>query len=200
MPTIDQLAPATAASDNDELAGQPKRHRPQGDQGAGSGRASSRSSRSVPEPCSAAPAAARAVPSRSASAPISPDQWRSFGQRNSIQHRILAAGTVPASSDLVPLAQGGGNAAVTYSQFMSGLAGITNVDVSQLLVTPTGRTVADQTWRSRREYAAIVRRHADRRTDLAADPACRCRRRQRNTWTLRSRRRYRRRAALCRAG
>ena len=47
---------------------------------------------------------------------------------------------MPASSDLVPLAQGGGNAAVTYSQFMSGLAGIGNVDVSQLLVTPTGGT------------------------------------------------------------
>ena len=51
---------------------------------------------------------------------------------------MLTAGTVPASSDLVPLGQGGGNTAVTYGQFMSGLAGIANVDVSQLLVTPTG--------------------------------------------------------------
>ena len=72
---------------------------------------------------------------------------------------------MPASSDLVPLAQGGGNAAVTYSQFMSGLAGIANVDVSRLLVTPTGGTFADQTWRSRGEYVAVDRRHADRRTD-----------------------------------
>jgi len=50
----------------------------------------------------------------------------------------LRAGTVPADGDLVPLGQGNDNTAVTYGQFMSGLAGIGNVDVSNLLVTPSG--------------------------------------------------------------
>jgi hypothetical protein len=45
---------------------------------------------------------------------------------------------VPSSGDFVPMSQGGHNAAVTYGQFMSGLAGVTNVDASRLLVTPTG--------------------------------------------------------------
>ena len=54
----------------------------------------------------------------------------------------LRAGTVPADSDLVPLGQGNNNTAVTYSQFMSGLAGIDNVDISNLLVTPTGNTAS----------------------------------------------------------
>jgi Pectate lyase superfamily protein len=50
----------------------------------------------------------------------------------------LPTGVVPSNGDIVPLAQGGNNTAVTYGQFMSGLTEVANVDVSKFLVTPTG--------------------------------------------------------------
>jgi hypothetical protein len=56
----------------------------------------------------------------------------------------LPAGTVPATGDLVPLSQGGINTAVPYSQFMSGLPEAANVNGSQLLVTPTGSSVPEK--------------------------------------------------------
>jgi len=52
----------------------------------------------------------------------------------------LVAGTVPAVGDLVPLSQGSLNTSIPYSEFMSGLPEVPNVDGSQLLVTPTGTT------------------------------------------------------------
>ena len=52
----------------------------------------------------------------------------------------LPSGTVPNPGDMVPVGQAGGNTAVTYSQFMSGLSGVTNVDISKLSLTPTGAT------------------------------------------------------------
>ncbi len=53
----------------------------------------------------------------------------------------LPSGTVPASSDLIPISQAGTSVAVTYEQMLSGISGVTNVDVSRTLVTPTGQTV-----------------------------------------------------------
>ena len=51
----------------------------------------------------------------------------SLGQSGSIQ-----------PGDLVPIAQGGQNAAVSYAAFMGGLRGVAGIDASSLLVTPRG--------------------------------------------------------------
>lgn len=50
----------------------------------------------------------------------------------------LPAGTVPAPGDLVPLGQGGTNTSVPYSQFLSGLPEVANIDASKMLLTATG--------------------------------------------------------------
>jgi len=50
----------------------------------------------------------------------------------------LPAGAVPAAADQVPIAQGGRNVAVSYDQFMAGLGGLGDVNVSAALATPTG--------------------------------------------------------------
>ena len=59
----------------------------------------------------------------------------------------LPAGVVPAPGDMVPVGQGGANVAVPYNQFLSGIPAVPNLDGSQLLVTPTGsassHTLAD---------------------------------------------------------
>lgn len=140
MPTIDQLAPATAASDNDELLVSQ----------SGIVRKVTRSQ------VLAGVQPQLAVTSGSLLGRVSggtgnPEQIR-IGANLTLTNGALSAndtsfdisslpaGTVPASVDLVPVGQGGSNTAVTYTQFMSGLAGISNVDGSQLLVTPTGRT------------------------------------------------------------
>jgi|SRR5271166_25316 len=140
MPTIDQLAPATAASDNDELLVSQsgiarKVTRAQVLAGVqpqlaiSCGTLVGRASAGVggPEPISIG--ANLSLTNGALSANAAPFNVAS-----------LAAGTVPASNDLVPLGQSGSNTAVPYTQFMSGLAGIGNVDISQLLVTPTGTT------------------------------------------------------------
>ena len=138
MPTIDELAPATAASDNDELpvsqSGITRKVTRaqvlaglQPELAISSGTLLGRTSGGMGGPEQISIGANLYLTDGALSASATPFNVAS-----------LTAGTVPASSDLVPLAQGGDNAAVTYSQFMSGLAGIGNVDVSQLLVTPTG--------------------------------------------------------------
>ena len=138
MPTIDELAPATAASDNDELLVSQsgitrKVTRAQVLAGLqpqlaiSSGTLLGRTSGGTGGPEQISIGANLSLSNGALSASATPFNVAS-----------LTAGTVPASSDLIPLDQGSGNAAVTYSQFMSGLAGIGNVDVSQLLVTPTG--------------------------------------------------------------
>ena len=55
---------------------------------------------------------------------------------------LLPAGTVPAPSDLVPLGQGGVNSAVPYNLFLSGLSTVPNLDASHLLVSPTGSGIS----------------------------------------------------------
>lgn len=138
MPTIDQLAPATAASDSDELLVSQsgiarKVTRAQVLAGVqpqiaiGSGTILGRTSGGTGGPEQIKVGANLSLANGALSASATPFNIAS-----------LSTGLVPAGGDLVPLGQGGSNAAVTYSQFMSGLAAITNVDVSQLLVTPTG--------------------------------------------------------------
>ena len=171
MPTIDELAPATAASDNDELPVSQsgitrKVTRAQVLTGLqpqlaiSSGTLLGRISGGMGGPEQISIGANLSLTDGALSASATPFNIAS-----------LLAGTVPASSDLVPLAQGGGNAAVTYSQFMSGLAGIGNVDVSRASRDADRRHVADQTWRFRCEYLAVDWRYADRRADAGADPA-----------------------------
>jgi hypothetical protein len=138
VPTIDQLAPATAAADTDEhivsqsgtalkmtraqiLAGVQPQIALQS--GVLLGRCSAGTG--APEPLSVGTNLSLANGTLSATAmPYSVNE--------------LPAGTVPAAGDLVPLSQRGTNTAVPYSQFISGLSEIANVDGSQLLLTPTG--------------------------------------------------------------
>ena len=52
----------------------------------------------------------------------------------------LPIGTVPSSGDLVSMSQAGTAVAVTYGQLMNGIAGISNINLTQALVTPAGAT------------------------------------------------------------
>jgi len=54
----------------------------------------------------------------------------------------LPAANPPGANDLVAMSQAGTNASVPYSQFMSGLSGLTNVDLSALPATATGAAIA----------------------------------------------------------
>jgi hypothetical protein len=138
MPTIDQLAPATAASDTDELlvsqsgiARKITRSQVlagvQQQLAVGSGSLLGRSSDGVGMPEQISVGANLALTGGVLSASATPFNIAS-----------LPSGLVPASGDFVALGQSGQNVAVTYSQFLSGLSGIGNVDLSQMLVTPTG--------------------------------------------------------------
>ena len=142
MPTIDQLAPATAAADTDEhivsqagtalkmtraqiLAGvQPQL-------ALQSGILLGRSSAGTGAPESLAVGANLTLASGTLSASATP-----------YLVSALPTGTVPGPGDLVPLSQGGTNTAVPYSQFLSGLPEISNIDASQMLLTATGSTTS----------------------------------------------------------
>ena len=50
----------------------------------------------------------------------------------------LPGGYVPSAGDLIAMSQSGGNVAITYGQLFSGMAAIPNLDVSQTIITPTG--------------------------------------------------------------
>ncbi len=54
----------------------------------------------------------------------------------------LSGGNVPVSSDLVPMAQGGMNTAVTYANFMSGMGNVTGLPAGGLTATASGATIA----------------------------------------------------------
>ena len=138
MPTIDQLAPATAASDTDELLVSQngiarKVTRAQVLTGVqpqlaiSSGTLLGRISGGTGTPEQIIIGANLSLINGGLSANATPFDVAS-----------LTAGTVPTGGDLVPLGQAGSNTAVSYSQFMSGLGSIANVDISHLLVTPTG--------------------------------------------------------------
>ena len=138
MPTIDQLAPTTAATDSDELLVS---------QGGIARKVTRAQVLAGVQPQLAL--GSGTLLGRSSSGTGGPEQINVGANLTLINGALCAsstqfdiaslyAGTVPAASDLVPLGQGGNNTAVTYNQFMNGLAGVANVDVSQLLVTPTG--------------------------------------------------------------
>lgn len=142
MPTIDQLAPATAAADTDEyptwqsgttlkvtraqvLAGlQPQL-------ALQSGVLLGRSSAGTGAPESLTVGANLTLASGTLSASATP-----------YLVSALPAGTVPAPGDLIPLSQGGTNTAVPYSQFLSGLPEVANINASQMLLTATGSTTS----------------------------------------------------------
>jgi hypothetical protein len=142
MPTIDALAPATAAADTDEyptwqagttlkvtraqvLAGvQPQL-------ALQSGVLLGRSSGGTGAPEALTVGANLTLASGTLTASAAP-----------YQVSALPAGTVPAPGDLIPLSQQGTNTAVPYSQFLSGLPEVANINASQMLLTATGSTTS----------------------------------------------------------
>jgi hypothetical protein len=142
MPTIEQLAPATAAADTDELivsqsGATLKITRAQILAGVQpqltlqSGTLLGRSSTGIGTPEQVAVGANLALANGTLSAVTTPYLVSS-----------LLSGTVPAPGDMVPLSQSGTNTAVPYSRFLSGLSGVANIDASQMLITATGSTTS----------------------------------------------------------
>ncbi len=54
----------------------------------------------------------------------------------------LPSGTIPATGDLLSISQAGSNVAVTYGQFLAGVSDVPNINVSQAIVNPTGATTS----------------------------------------------------------
>ena len=52
----------------------------------------------------------------------------------------LSSGSVPATGDLIAMSQAGTDVAVTYRQLLAGFSGVAGIDVSNALVTPSGKT------------------------------------------------------------
>lgn len=138
MPTIDQLAPATAASDTDELLASQngiarKLSRAQLVAGLqpqlalASGMLLGRSATGLGGPEQVSVGANLVLNGGTLSATASP-----------FQVAQLPAGTVPSASDLVPFAHSGTNMVVTYAQFANGLGKISGIDASAMTVTPSG--------------------------------------------------------------
>jgi hypothetical protein len=137
MPTIDQLAPATASSDTDAIMASQngvvvKVTRGQVIAGL--------------QPALAIPSGT--VLGRASSGTGAPETL-TVGANLVINSGTLSAtaayvvsslpaGTVPGVSDLVAMAQYGVNTGVPYGQFVSGLSSVPGVDASQMLVTATG--------------------------------------------------------------
>ncbi|MDR3532809.1 MAG: glycosyl hydrolase family 28-related protein [Rhodopila sp.] len=140
MPTIDQLAPATSASDSDEFIVSQ----------AGITRKITRTQvLNGVQPQLTVPAGTLLGGTGTG---IGTPQVITVGQNLSFNGSTLSAtatpfvvqalpsGTVPVSGDLIPVSQAGKNVAVTYGQLMNGMSGVANIDLSQGLVTPTGAT------------------------------------------------------------
>ncbi len=140
MPTINDLAPATSASDTDEFMVTQ----------AGITRKITRSQvLNGVQPEIAIPASS--LLGRISTGTGAPETI-SVGQNLSFSGTTLSAtatpfvintlplGTVPAASDLISVSQRGSNAAITYGQLVSGLSGASNIDLSQALVKPVGST------------------------------------------------------------
>jgi hypothetical protein len=139
MPTIDELAQATASSDGDELVASQngvarKVTRAQIVAGlqqqlaVASGSLLGRSSSGTGAPEPVAVGSNLVLANGTLSAAASP-----------FSISALPAGTRPASADLVPFGHGGANVAVSYADFISGAK---TLDASQMTVTPTGGTSA----------------------------------------------------------
>ncbi len=144
MPTIDQLAPATAASDADELIASQNgvaRKLTRAQLMAGlqpqlalsSGTLLGRLSAGTGGPEQVSIGANLILNNGTLAAAAAPFQ---------VAH--LPAGTVPAPSDQLPLAQSGTNVSVSYAQFASGLSKVGAIDVSSMTVTPSGTSASQK--------------------------------------------------------
>ena len=146
MPTIDELAPATAASDTDELpvfqAGISRKvTRAQLLAGFQEGLAVTpgtllgRSSAGTGAPEAIGVGANLTLVAGTLSAPAPFNAAK------------LPAGRPPGNTDLVPMNQSGADAAVAYGPFMSGLSALSGIDMSAHVVRPATasvpRTLAD---------------------------------------------------------
>jgi hypothetical protein len=141
MPTIDQLAPATASSDTDEMIASQngtavKVTRAQivaglqAELSVPSGTLLGRQSSGVGAPETLS---------------IGSNLYLNSGTLSASTSYLVSAlptGTVPAVGDLVAMGQGGVNTAVPYGQFLSGVAAVPNLNASQMLVTPTGTSTS----------------------------------------------------------
>lgn len=138
MPTIDQLAPATSASDSDEFIVS---------QG-GIARKITRTQ--VLNGVQAQLMVPGGTLLGGVGTAIGAPQAITVGQNLSFNGSTLSAiaspfmvnalppGNVPASGDVVPMSQAGTSVAVTYAQLLNGISGVSNIDLSRALVTPTG--------------------------------------------------------------
>jgi hypothetical protein len=142
MPTIDQLAPATAAADSDELPVSQnlitrKITRAQVLAGVQAqinipaGTILGRTTAGLGWPETIAIGNYLSLATGTLSAMAAP-----------YSVALSPGGLVPSPGDLVPLGQGGKNVAVSYSVFFQGLSAIATVNGSQLQVTPTGSTTS----------------------------------------------------------
>jgi hypothetical protein len=171
MPTIDQLAPATAASDNDELLVSQSgiaRKVTRAQVLAGVQPQLAISSGSILGRASVGTGGPEQI---NIGANLSLANGTLSANAATFNIASLTAGTVPSSIDLIALGQGGGNTAVSYSQFMSGLANVTNVDVSQLLVTPTGGKTPSKLGDIAANTLTLIGGTLTGALTLAADPA-----------------------------
>jgi hypothetical protein len=142
MPTIDELAPATAATDTDELPVS---------QNSITRKITRAQILAGLQPQLTIPAGS--ILGRITAGSGSPETI-TVGKYLSLASGTLSAlsspysialsptGFVPAATDLVPLGQAGSNVSVSYATFLQGLSALTTISGTQLLVTPTGGTVS----------------------------------------------------------
>jgi hypothetical protein len=140
MPTIDNLAPATSASDSDEFVVSQ----------AGIARKVTRAQvlNGVQTQLTVPPHSLLGGVGTGLGAP----QVITVGQNLSFNGSTLSAtaapfvitalpaGTVPANGDLISISQAGQDVAVTYGQLLNGISGVANINLSQALVTAAGTT------------------------------------------------------------
>ena len=144
MPTIDQLASATAASDTDEhIVSQ-------------AGTALKMSSCQILAGVQPQLALQSGVLLGRSSVGTGSVESLAVGENLTLASGTLSAsatpylvsalptGVVPAPGDLVPVSQSGTNAAIPYSQFLSGLPEVANIDASQMLLTATGSSTSSK--------------------------------------------------------
>lgn len=139
MPTIDQLAPATAASDSDALISSQNgiaRKVTRAQLIAGLQPELSLSCGALLGRSSAGAGAPEAI---SVGSNLLLNAGTISATATPFAVGALPAGVVPTSGDLVPLSQGGTNVTVTYGQFASGLAEVSGLDASSMTVSIAGK-------------------------------------------------------------
>jgi len=142
MPTIDELAPATASSNTDELPA---------NQNGFTRKVTRAQILAGVQPQLVIPAGTivgRISAGSGAPETITVGSFLNFASGTlsamaaPYSVALSPAGFVPGPADLVPLGQSGNNVAVSYSVFLQGLSSVATVNGSQLLVTPTGATAS----------------------------------------------------------